>query len=82
MKNDTYKIWLIFFVVVLINIMLAGFIAHQNTVAKEKYQNGLEVRCWYCSKVIVNSKGRVIHATRDHDNYFKCDYCGKNNKIK
>ena len=41
-----------------------------------------EVRCWYCSKVIVNSEGRMIHCTHKSANSYVCDYCGKTNVIK
>ena len=42
-----------------------------------------EVRCYYCSKVIVNSEGRTIHCHQSPDNpyLFICDYCGKKNYI-
>lgn len=41
-----------------------------------------EQRCWYCSKVIVNSSGTVIHATHDALDMYICDYCGKTNVVK
>ena len=40
-----------------------------------------EYRCYYCGKVIV-SDGIPIHCTHEFNVTYKCDYCGKKNKVK
>jgi len=61
---------------------------HWESFGKEYFQSlakeSEEVRCWYCSKVIVNSEGRIIHCHQDAKNpyIYICDYCGKDNVLK
>lgn len=66
---------LVYFILAVCGFLLLLFIsgAFDSSSNNGRSKSG-EQRCWYCSKVIVNSQGTPIHKTNG-----KCDYCGKPN---
>lgn len=76
-KMSKTKTGIVIVVIVCFILWLAG-----SCNSTSSNRNGREVRCWYCSKVIINSDGRAIHATHTFGNTYVCDYCGKSNVVK
>lgn len=84
MKKKQSNSVLYIFIISVIILLLILFIASSSNSnsSNSNSSNNKEVRCWYCSKVIINTDGRVIHATHSFGNTYKCEYCGKDNVVK
>jgi hypothetical protein len=80
LKIYLWAIAIISIIAIGVSCMLNDSSPSSTTTSSNNYSK--EVRCWYCSKVIVNEDGKVIHATHQYLDTYKCDYCGKENVIK